>query len=193
MLNYLQNGRCSFIFTTRLVHTTNATISAKKQFLYFSQFSPPYSTLVHKIILTISTNTPCLYTSAIFHLSLRTTVPTIYTKNVLPTSVISPIQVTSTDQRAREPSEDWHCFNLSLFCPSMGSDNRAHDNEFFIAQIQKIYTLQVWQAIQSTVSRTLNLLSLLPYPFNSTTRTHISLQTSCITWFYNPKFSILIY
>ena len=70
---------------------------------------------------------------------------------------------------------------ISLFCPSMGSDNRAHDSEFFIAQIQKIYTLQVWQAIQSTVSRTLNLLSLLPYPFNSTTRTHISLQTSCIT------------
>ena len=108
MLNYLQNGRCSFIFTTRLVHTTNATISAKKQFLYFSQFSPPYSTLVHKIILTISTNTPCLYTSAIFHLShtSRTTVPTIYTKNVLATSVISLIQVTSTDQRAREPSEE---------------------------------------------------------------------------------------
>ena len=192
MLNYLQNGRCSFIFTTLLALQSQPRNSFSTS---ANSDLPIPLLLVHKIILTISTNTPCLYTSAIFHLSRtsRITVPTIYTKNVLPTSVISPIQVTSTDQRAREPSEDWHCFNLSLFSPSMGSDNRAHDNEFFIAQIQKIYTLQVWQANQSTFSRTLNLLSLLPYPFNTTTRTHISLQTSCITWFYNPKFSILLY
>ena len=41
----LQNGRCFFIFTTVPVHTTTPTISTKNLFLFFSQFSPPYSTL----------------------------------------------------------------------------------------------------------------------------------------------------
>ena len=69
MLNSLQNGKCSFIFTTLLVHTTNATISIKKLFLYFSQFSPPIPVLfVHKILLTIPTKISFLYTPAIFHL-----------------------------------------------------------------------------------------------------------------------------
>ena len=69
MPNYLQNGKCSFIFTTLLVHTTNATISTKKPFLYFSQFSPPISPLfVHKTHLTISTNIPFFYTLSIFYL-----------------------------------------------------------------------------------------------------------------------------
>ena len=45
--------------------------------------------LIHKIILTIPTNTLFLYTSVIFYpLFLRTTIPTIYTKNVFATSVI---------------------------------------------------------------------------------------------------------
>ena len=57
-----------------------------------------------------------LYTSAIFtSLFLRTTIPTFYNKNILPTSAISSIQATSRDQRARESCEEWHCFNLSLF------------------------------------------------------------------------------
>ena len=43
--NLDNNGRCSFIFTTRLVDTTNAAIFTKKQFLFFSQFSHPYFTL----------------------------------------------------------------------------------------------------------------------------------------------------
>ena len=44
MLNSLENGRCSFIFTSLVVHTT-PIISTKNAFLYFSQFSSPYSTL----------------------------------------------------------------------------------------------------------------------------------------------------
>ena len=69
MPNSLQNGKCSFIFTTLLVHTTNATISTKKPFVYFSQFSPPISPLfVHKTHLTISTNIPFFYTLSIFYL-----------------------------------------------------------------------------------------------------------------------------
>ena len=42
--NYLQNGRCSFIFTILLVHKTTPKILTKNRFLYFRQFSPFYST-----------------------------------------------------------------------------------------------------------------------------------------------------
>ena len=63
MLNSLQNGRCSFIFTTHLVDTSNALVFTMKQFLFFSQFSLPYFTL------TIHTNTLFLYNPATFHLS----------------------------------------------------------------------------------------------------------------------------
>ena len=45
MLNFLQNGRYSFIFTVQLVHTTNGTISTKNLSIYSSQFSPLYYTL----------------------------------------------------------------------------------------------------------------------------------------------------
>ena len=66
-----KNGNCSFIFTTLLVHTTNSTtIFTKKAFLYLSQFSSIPTLFVHKIILTIPTNIPLLYTTAIFHLPL---------------------------------------------------------------------------------------------------------------------------
>ena len=49
MLDPLRNGRCSFIFRTHLVHT----ISIKNLFLYFRQFSPPYS------FLSCTKNHPC--------------------------------------------------------------------------------------------------------------------------------------
>ena len=70
ILKSLQNGRYSFIFTTLLVHTTNATIFTKYPFFYFSQFSTPYSSLI------------CSPTTLLFlYLS-----PTIYTKKILPKS-----------------------------------------------------------------------------------------------------------
>ena len=59
----------------------------------------------------------------------------------------------------------------------------THNHWFSIAQTQKIGALQVRQTIQSTFSQILNLLSLLPYPTNTITRTQISLETSCLTWF----------
>ena len=68
MLNSLENGRCSFIFTSLVVHTT-PIISTKNTFLYFSQFSSPYSTLTCSQNHPYKpTNTPFLYISAIFHL-----------------------------------------------------------------------------------------------------------------------------
>ena len=73
MLNSLQNGRYSFIFTALLVHTTH--------FYNLHQNSVPLPTLVNfhlpippllfnKIILTTSTNTPFIYATAIFHLAI---------------------------------------------------------------------------------------------------------------------------
>ena len=71
MLNSLQNDRYSFIFTTLFVHTTNATISTKNPFFYFSQFSRSYHTVTcSQIIPTIPTNNPLLYTFAISHFHL---------------------------------------------------------------------------------------------------------------------------
>ena len=72
MVNSLQNGKRSFIFTILLVHTTTSAISTKNLILYFSQLSPLYSRLFNKIILTIPTNTLYLYTSALFHLPIFT-------------------------------------------------------------------------------------------------------------------------
>ena len=117
-----------------------------------------------KIILIIPTNTPFLYTSAIFHLPpLAFNHPNNLQQDFFPTSAISPIQVASRDQGAREPSR----------LPQ--SNNRVHN------QSQKIGVLQEWQTIQSTFSHTLNLLPLLPYPSNTTTRAHITLDASCLT------------
>ena len=68
MLNSLEIGRCSFIFTSLVVHTT-PIISTKNTFLYFSQFSSPYSTLTCSQNHPYKpTSTPFLYISAIFHL-----------------------------------------------------------------------------------------------------------------------------
>ena len=49
MLIFLQSGRYSFIFRTLFVQTTTPTISTKNSF-FFSQFSPPYSTLTYSQI-----------------------------------------------------------------------------------------------------------------------------------------------
>ena len=69
---------------------------------------------VHKIILTIPTNTHFLSTSSIFHLPIFAyNIPTIYTKNIFLSSVIDPIQAASSDHGASDSCEEWHCFNLS--------------------------------------------------------------------------------
>ena len=88
-----QVGKCSFIFTTLLVQTNNATIFTKKPFLYFSQFLPPIPPLfVQKTLRTISTNIPFFYASAIFHRPfLRTTIQKFCTKYIFPISSIFPI------------------------------------------------------------------------------------------------------
>ena len=110
MLNSTQNGRCSFIFTILLVHTTTSTISTKNLFLYFSQFSPPYSSYTCQFtksslqpLLTLPSSIPEQFLTSLFS---STTIPTIYTKNIFPTSSIQPIQAASKDQGAGEFCED---------------------------------------------------------------------------------------
>ena len=140
MLNSLQNGGCLFIITTLLVHATNATISSKNQFFYFSQFSPP---LFHPYLFTKSSlQSPLTFSSSILQqfftsFFLRTNIPTMYTKNILPTSTILPIKTASRDQWVWESFEDWHGFNFS-FLQDMDSENRAHNHWFFITQSLKI-------------------------------------------------------
>ena len=47
----------------------------------------------------------------------------------------------------------------------------ADNHWLFIAETQKTAALQVWQTIQFTIYHTLNLLPLLPYPTNTSTKT----------------------
>ena len=71
MLNSLQNGSCSLVFITLLLHTTTSKISAKNLFLYVSQFSLPNPLLLlHKIIHTNRINTAFFHTSAISHIPI---------------------------------------------------------------------------------------------------------------------------
>ena len=137
--------------------------------------------LFHKIILTTPLLTLSVSISQQFFTSLFlcTTIPTICIKNIFPTSTILPIQAASRDQVARDSCEEWNCFNLFLLLQSMDSDNRAHN------QSQKTGVLQVWQIIQFTFSHALNLFPWLSYPTDTTKRTHITLETSCLTWLLN--------
>ena len=45
----------------------------------------------------------------------RTTIPTMYIKNIFPSSTIFPIWAASSDQGARESFEDWHTVLISPF------------------------------------------------------------------------------
>ena len=71
VLNFSQNGRRSFIFTTHFCMKSALKFSPKTRSLISSilHLSIPHL-LVHKIALTIRTNTSFLYISAIFHLPI---------------------------------------------------------------------------------------------------------------------------
>ena len=86
---------------------------------------PIPSLLVHKIILTIPTNTPFLYISSTppyvcVQPSLQST-----SKVFLYHSHLSNLDE-SRNQWARESCEDWHYFNLSPLPKSIDRDNRVH-------------------------------------------------------------------
>ena len=137
--------------------------------------------------LTVPSSIPQQFSTSLF---LRTSIATIYTKSIFPTSAIWPTPATSRDQGARESCEDWHRFNLSFLPESMDSDNRAHNHWILIARAEKIGMLQVVVSDEYASNRNGKLsnppipsthFALLPYP--TIKRTHIPLDTNCFTWF----------
>ena len=86
--NYLQNGRCSFIFTTLLEHPTTLTLSTKVflQLILTSLFrSYLFIKSFLQSLLTFSSSIPQHFFTSIF---LRTRILKIHIKNIFPTSVI---------------------------------------------------------------------------------------------------------
>ena len=124
MLTFLQNGRCSFIFTTLLLHTTTLK-SPLKIGSSVNFYFPIPPIFVHKIIFTISINNPFLYTSVIFHLSVFTynRCSNLHQKHFLWS------QAASRDQGA--------IGNLVIII------TRDHNHWFLTAQAQKIGFLQI--------------------------------------------------
>ena len=122
ILSSLQNGKCSFIFSTLLVHTITTKISTKKsvglvQSIFASLFHIYFFTKsCLQSPLNLASSIPHQFFTSIF---LGTTIPTIYTKNIFATSAVYPTKALSRDQGAQESCEDWHCFNLSLLPQSM--------------------------------------------------------------------------
>ena len=86
----------------------------------------------------------------------RTTIPTIYSKNIFPTSNILSIQAVSRDQGVMEYCENWHCFNLSLLPQSMDSHSRAHSQSLIL------YPSESKKLIYCRCDKPSNPLSLIP-------------------------------
>ena len=121
MLNYLQNGRSSFIF-----HKPTCA------------YDPPYN-LLQKFVPLLQTVFTFLFypyflakSSLQSPLRLPSSVPLqLFTsqqtpKIFFPTSTIYPMQTASRYQGARQFWEDQHYFSRSLLPQSMDTDSRAH-------------------------------------------------------------------
>ena len=184
MLNSLQNGKGSLIFTNLLVHINNLTNSIRNPIRQFSKFWPPYfPLLVHKTILTIPINIPFLHTSAIFHLRfLSCSHPSC------------PCTKTFSIPQPWESLEDWICFKHCFFLEFW--TEKKQDSQSLIPYCSELGNWYIagsnlwwrclqseWQTIQSTLSHTVVLLPLLPYPISAIKGYKIFWKTSCLTWF----------
>ena len=137
MLNYLQNGMCSFIFMTLVWMQPPLKSPPKIHSSTSVNFHHAVSPLLFKksslrFPLTLRFSIPQQFFTSLF---FRTTIPATYTKNIFPTPAIQQTQ-------AMESWEEWQCFNLSFLSLSMNSENRAHNHWFLIGQAQKIGVLQ---------------------------------------------------
>ena len=105
-----------------LLHFHNPTSAYNHLYnLYFKQCSPSYSPL------NCSQNSPC--NSQLRHpSSLPLHLPTMYTKNLFPTSAVQPMQAALRDQGSRESSENQQYFSPSLLTQKMDSDNMAYNH-----------------------------------------------------------------
>ena len=90
VLNSLQNGGALSFSQPYLCK--QPTLQSPPKFFFNKFHLPILPLLVHKIILTISTNTHFFYASALF---LRTATLTIYIKGIFPTLANQPIQAAS--------------------------------------------------------------------------------------------------
>ena len=121
-LNSLQYNRCSFIFTTLLVHTTTPAISAKIPFLYFSHFSPPSSTLICSQNHFYNPH----YTPFQFQFYIINFLPLYFWIQPSQQSAPKAFSLPQPFSQLRLPQgntmksrKDWHWFNLSLLPQSM--------------------------------------------------------------------------
>ena len=120
-------------------------------------------------------------TSAIFHLLI----PPLFVHKIILSSpgipkiyikIIFSLPQWFNQFKLSQRQQDWRCFSFSILSQSVSSYSWSHNHLFLIAQAQKTGVLQSeWKTIQSTFSHTLKLLSLIPYPTNPITRTHIRL------------------
>ena len=128
MLNYLQNGRCSLILTTPLVHTTTPAIST------VSLLQSVFTFLSHSFLFTKSSIQSPLTLPFSIHQKFSPTQfcsqpsqqskPEIFS---LPQSFIQ-FRLHHRYQGARESCDDQHCLDLSLLPQSMDSDNEVYDH-----------------------------------------------------------------
>ena len=94
-IKYFQRRQLLNFHKPNCRYTTTLTISIKKTSLYLSQFSPPFSPItVHKMFITMPTNTPFLYTLAICHLPIFAYSHTynFYIENIFPTSAMGVVR-----------------------------------------------------------------------------------------------------
>ena len=188
MLDYQQNGRCSFIFTTLLVLTTTLAISAKNPFLYFSQFLPPYST--HLSLITLPSSIPKQLFASLFFL---TTIPTIYTKIIFFTSAIQSIQAASVDQELGSLLRTNTFLISRFFLKAWKVITGITITDYLLLRLRKLVYYRQQSLMEMLVIGMANypihllsypnLLSLLPYPSNFITRARVPLETTCLTLF----------
>ena len=178
MLNFLQNGRCFFLFTILFVLTTTLTISNENPFIYFSQFSTPYSTL------TWSQNHP--YNSFPLYLSNFSPSNTLHQKLFSLPRLFSHFQAASKtreiDSLVRIDTVLISPFFFKVQIVITGRtvidslSFRLRKLVFWDSNLWWRCLQSEWQSIQSIFSYTLNLLLLLPYYTNTITRTQIPLE-----------------
>ena len=124
MLNSLQNGGSSFIFTTLLVYTTTSAISTKSPLLQSTFTSLFHAYLLAKSSLRFPTNIPFLYTSAVFHLPIFCVQPSQQSTSTI-FSLLQPISKFRLHQSTKELSS---LVRNDLLPQRMESDNRAHNH-----------------------------------------------------------------
>ena len=190
MLNSVQNGRSSLIFTTLLVHATTPTFSTKNQFLNSANFQLPISPLlVPKTILTTPTNTLFLYTYFCIQPSLQSSLKLF----LLPQPFTQYTLTQGTNEQGSLVRTDTVLISV-FFLEVWTGKVWLIITDFLSLRLRNWWCIEgsnlwwrclwsEWQTVQSTFSNTVNLLALLPYLTNIIIRNSHSPWNQCLTWF----------